>query len=138
MRFSRVLHYFKSFKKLFSLSLRLIQIQRHIFCCFPSIFLKGFYRLAPVRLICPLFFGLISFFMHLRENFEPIEIWGFWWFRQFLSKLINGFLLLDDINMFFTISKVSKIYSLSLFDRSRFKDKFFIIFPQSFSKVFVV
>ena len=51
---------FQKFQKaILSLSLRLIQIQRQIFCQFPSIFLKGFCHLAPVRLFCPFFFGLI-------------------------------------------------------------------------------
>ena len=89
--FSRVLHYFKTFQKLFG-SLSSTNPTQANFCCFPSIFSQGFCLLAPVRSFYPFFFSLISFFMHLRDSFEPIQIWGFWSLRCFLSKLINGFL----------------------------------------------
>ena len=102
MRFSCVLHYFKSFQKFFSLSLTTPD-STSIFCRFPSNFLQGFCRLAPVRHFYPFFFSLISFFMHFREIFGPNNFWGFWCLRWFLSQLINGFLLLDNVNMFLMI-----------------------------------
>ena len=94
---------FQKFQKAFLSHFDRSRFKDKFFCRFPLIFLKGFDHLEPERLLCPFFFGLISFFMHLRENFEPIKIWGFWWFQWFLSKLVNGFLLLVDINMFFMV-----------------------------------
>ena len=96
----------KVFKKLFSLS-STDPDSTPIFCCFPSNFLQSFCLLAPVRPFYPFFFGLISFFMHFfmhfREIFGPNSFWGFWCLRCFLSQLINGFLLLDDVNMFLIV-----------------------------------
>ena len=80
-----------------------IQNFSKLFCRFPSNFLQDFCLLVLVRLFFPFFFSLISFFMHLRENFEPMGFWDFWCFRCFLSKLIIGFLLWDDINMIFVV-----------------------------------
>ena len=102
MRFSCVLHYFKSFQKFFSHS-STTPDSTSIFCCFSSNFLQGFCFLALVRPFYPFFFGLISFFMHFREIFGPVGFWGFWCLWCFLSQLINGFLLLDDVNMFLIV-----------------------------------
>ena len=74
-----------------------------IFCRFPSKFSQGFWRLVLVRPFYPFFFSLISFFMHFREIFRPNNFWGLWCLRWFLSKLINGFLLLDDVNVFLIV-----------------------------------
>ena len=79
------------------------RLKTNFFCRFPSNFLQDFCLLVLVRLFFPFFFSLISFFMHLRENFEPMGFWDFWCFWCFLSKLINGFLLLDDINMILVV-----------------------------------
>ena len=96
----------KVFEKLFSLSLTNPNSKSN-FCCFPSNFSQGFCRLAPVRPFYPFFFSLISFFMHFfkhfREIFGPNNFGGFWCFSWFLSQLINGFLLVDDVNMFLMI-----------------------------------
>ena len=92
----------KVFKKLFSLS-STVPDSLSIFCCFPSNFSQGFCRLALVRPFYPIFFGLMSFFMHFREIFGPNSFWGFWCLWCFLSQLINGFLLLDDVNMFLIV-----------------------------------
>ena len=55
------------------------------------------------KTLLPLLFHLFSCFMHCWENFELMKFWGFWWFQSFLSKLINGFLLRDDIKLIFVI-----------------------------------
>ena len=100
---------FQNFSKSFlALSLRPIQRKCFFFFCrFPLNFSQGFCRLAPVRPFYPFFFSLISFFIHFfmdfREIFGPNSFWDFWCLRGFLSKLINGFLLVDDVNMFFMI-----------------------------------
>ena len=91
----------KVFKKFFSLS-STDPNSLSIFCRFPLNFSQGFCCLAPVRPFYPFFFGLISLFMHFREIFGPNSFWWFWCLRCFLSQLINGFLLLDDVNMFLT------------------------------------
>ena len=54
-----------------------------IFCHFLSNFLQSFCLLAPVRPFYPFFFGLVSFFMHLREIFGPIGFWDFFMFGLF-------------------------------------------------------
>ena len=73
------------------------------FCHFPLNFSQGFCSLAPVRPFYPFFFSLFSFFMHFREIFKPSNFWGFWCLSWFISQLINGFLLVEDENMFLMI-----------------------------------
>ena len=92
----------KVFKKLFSLS-STDPDSLSIFCRFPSFFSHGFCLLVLARPFYSFFFSLISFFMHFREIFGPSNFWGFWCFSWFLSQLINGFLLLDDVNMFLMV-----------------------------------
>ena len=48
-----------------------------------------------------LIFHWFSSFMHFGDNFESMTIWVFWWFKHFLSQLINGFLLWDIIQLFY-------------------------------------
>ena len=78
--------------------------QKQVFVVFQPNFFKGFCHLRPVRPLYPSFFLLFSLFMHyimhFRENFKPWNIWGFWCFKPFLSQLINGFLLWDNIKLF--------------------------------------
>ena len=101
---TRSLLFQKFFKKLRLFSLSSIDPDStSIFCRFSSNFLQGFCLLALVRPFYPFFFGLISLFMHFREIFGPIGFWDFWFLGCFLSQLINGFLLLDDVNMFLIV-----------------------------------
>ena len=90
---------YKLFQKHFSLFLR-----SRLPINFLSFSLKLFARFLSSKAgktLLPLLFHLFSlfmhFFMHLREIFEPKEIWGFWRFQSFIWKLINGFLLWDVI-----------------------------------------
>ena len=92
-----------NFSKSYFLSLFDRSRFKTIFCRFPSKFSQGFWRLVLVRPFYPFFFSLISFFMHFRETFGPNNFWDLWCLRWFLSKLINGFLLLDDVNMFLMV-----------------------------------
>ena len=66
-------------------------------------FLQGFLSSKAGKTFIPFLFHLFSSFMHFChaywENSEPIENWGFCSFKPFLSKLIIGFLLWDDIYM---------------------------------------
>ena len=78
---------FKTFQKALSLSLWPIQIQSQFFCRFPSNFLQGFCLLAPVRPFYPFFFGLISFFMHLKGKFRTYGILGFLVFSMISFKI---------------------------------------------------
>ena len=93
--FSRVLHYFKTFQKAFWLFL-FDRSNSSKFLSF-SLVSQGFCCLAPVRPFYPFLFSLISFFMHLRGNFEPIGIWDFFcfwdvfcpnWSMGFCSKMM--------------------------------------------------
>ena len=71
-----------------------------------SFSLKNFQRFLSSKaskILLPILFHLFLCFMHFREEFEPMKIWGFWCFQSFLSKLINGFLLRDDIKLIFVI-----------------------------------
>ena len=98
---------FQTFQKLFSLSLFDQSKFKDNFLSFSLKFFSRFLSSSTGKTILPFLFGLISFFMHFfmhfREIFELNKIWGFWCFSWFLSQLINGFLLLDDINMFFMV-----------------------------------
>ena len=38
-----------------------------------------------------LFSSFMQFFMHFGNNFEPVKIWGFWWFKPFLHNWSMGF-----------------------------------------------
>ena len=91
----------KVFKKIFSLS-SIGPDSLSIFCRFPSNFFQGFCHLAPVRPFYHFSF-FMHIFMHFRDIFGPSNFWGFWCLRWFLSKLINGFLLLNDVIMFLMI-----------------------------------
>ena len=101
-KFSRVQSLSNFFKTLFSLSL-VGQGFQSLFLSFSSNFFKGFCPLRPIKTFIPFLFHLFSSFMHFChaywENSEPIENRGFCWFKPFLSKLIIGILLRDDINM---------------------------------------
>ena len=100
--FSRVQSLSNFFKTLFSLSL-IGQGFQSLFLLFSLKFLQGFLSSKAGKTFIPFLFHLFSSFMHFYhaywENFEPIENWGFCWFKPFLSKLIFGFLLWDDINL---------------------------------------
>ena len=78
---------FKTFQKALSLSLWPIQIQSQFFCHFPLNLSQGFCRLALVRPFYPFFFGLISFFMHLKGKFWTYEILGFLVFSMISFKI---------------------------------------------------
>ena len=101
---SHVHHIFKTFETLFSLSLIGLRVKAN-FCRFPPILLQGFCPLRPVRPLHLSFFIYFQvsciFFMYFRDNFETMKIWEFWWFKPFLSQLINEFLLWDDIQLFY-------------------------------------
>ena len=87
-------HYFKTFSNSF-FSLQFEQAPSSIFCHFRQNFLQDF----PLpRLVCPLypFFFIyfqfyMHFFMHWRDIFGLYINWGFWCFKPYFVKLINGF-----------------------------------------------
>ena len=73
-------HYFKKFQKLFSLSSIGLRFQAR-FLLFSHKFLQGFLSFKAGKTFLPLLFHLFScfmhFFMHFRENVEPMKIWDF-------------------------------------------------------------
>ena len=77
------------------------------FLSFSSDYFARFLSSKAGKTFMPFLFHLFSCFMHFChaywENFEPKEIWGFCWFKPFLLKLINGFLLWDAINMILVV-----------------------------------
>ena len=100
--FLHVFFIIQIFSKTFSLSL----FDRSKSSQLLSFSLKLFQRFLSFKAgktLLPLLFHLFSCFLHFREKFEPMKIWGFWCFQSFLSKLINGFLLRDDIKLIFVI-----------------------------------
>ena len=99
-----IICHFQTFSKTFFSLSSIGQGFQSIFCHFPPILLQGFCLHTLVRPLYPSFFiyfhSSCIFFMHLRVIFEPKKLWGFW---LFLSQLITGFLLLDDINMILVV-----------------------------------
>ena len=93
---------FKPFSKHFLSLFDRSKGQSKIFFIFK--FLQGFLSSKAGKTFVPLIFHLFScfmhFFTHFRENVEPKGNWDFWWFKLFLWKLINGFLLWDNIKLF--------------------------------------
>ena len=88
--FSCVFHFFKLFKKLFSLSLSLSLSSTYpnssqIFVVFLPKFSQDFCPIVPIRPLYPFFFSLFTFSMNFscifREIFGPIGIWGFLHFK---------------------------------------------------------
>ena len=81
---------FKIFQNALSLSLSLqpIHIQSNFFCCFRSIFLKGFCLLASVRLFFPSFFSFFFFFLHaFKGEFQTYRNLGFLVFSMISFKI---------------------------------------------------
>ena len=97
--FSHVLHYSNFFQNSFSFYLINLSVKAR-FLLFSSKFFRGFLSSKVGKMFLPLLFHLFSCFMHFRENVEPKGNWDFWWFKLFLWKLINGFLLWDNIKLF--------------------------------------
>ena len=87
-------HIFQKFSN-FSLSLRLSKAPQKFFCRFPPNFLQGFSLHKPICPYYPLFFiyfqFYMHFFMHWRVIFGLCIFWGFWCFKPYFVKLINGF-----------------------------------------------
>ena len=103
--FSRVQTIFQNFQKLFSLYSIGLRFQVR-FLSFLAKFLQGFLSSKAGKTFLPLLFHFVFhvsciFFMLFRENVEPMKIWDFCWFKPFLWKLIDGFLLWDNINLIF-------------------------------------
>ena len=102
--FSCVHHSFNLFKS-YSLSLFNRSRSQSKFLSFSFEFFARFFSSKAGKTLLPLLFHLFSVFMHFchafGEIFEPKGIWDFCWFKPFLWKLINGFLLWDTIKLIF-------------------------------------
>ena len=85
---------FQTFFKLFFLSPTWQGFSSN-FCRFPLIFLQGFPLPRPVRpfypSFCIYFHVFVHKFMHFVGIFEPIQIWGFWWFKLSFWNWSLGF-----------------------------------------------
>ena len=83
-----------------SLSIRSVKAPINFFVVFLQFFRKVFSSKAS-KIVLPFLLHLFSSFIHFScifwGNFEPINFWGLWWFKLVFFKLINGFLLDDDI-----------------------------------------
>ena len=95
---SQILTYSTHFSKalkLFSLSLWFGLGSTSNFCRFPPKFLQGFSLSKPVCPYYPFFFVYyrfyMHFFMHWWDIFGLCINWGFWCFKPYFVKLINGF-----------------------------------------------
>ena len=103
LSFSRVLRYSNFFQSSFSLSLIGPRVKARFFS-FSTKFLQGFLSSKANKTFIPLLFLLFSIFMHFCHAFgvifKPKGNWVFWWFKLFLWKLFNGFLLWDNIKLF--------------------------------------
>ena len=100
------IHFFKNFQTL-SLYIWSVKGSKQDFCRFPPNFLQGFPSTRAVRLFCPFFF-IYFMFSCIKScffwgNFEPLRFWDFCWFKPYLLKLINEFLLGDVINIIFGV-----------------------------------
>ena len=73
------------------------------FLLFSLEFFLRFLSFKAGKTFLSLLFHLFSCFMHFGDNFEPMKFWDFCWFKLFLWKLINGFLLWDNIKVSFLI-----------------------------------
>ena len=73
------------------------------FLLFSLEFFARFLSSKVDKTFLPLLFHLFSCFMHFGDNFKPMKFWDFCWFKLFLWKLINGFLLWDNIKVIFVI-----------------------------------
>ena len=99
-------HVFKHFSKLF---LSLFDWSRHPtnFLSLSSDLFARFFSPKADKTILPFLFHLFSSFMHFSHaysgNFKLKDFWDFCFLKPFLSKLINGFLLWDAINMILVI-----------------------------------
>ena len=94
----------QTFFKTLSLSIRSVQGSKQDFCRFRPNFFKGFCHLRPVRPLYPSFFFYFQFscifVMHLGLFSNLREIGIFDDSSFFLWKLINRFLLWDNIKFF--------------------------------------
>ena len=97
--------------KTFSLSIQSIKASNQFFVIFLLSFCKVFSLPRPIRPYYPSFFIYFQvsciFIMHIWEfsNLRNLGVFFFFfcWFKPFLSKLINGFLLWDAINMILVV-----------------------------------
>ena len=101
---SHIFFTIQTFFKTLSLSIRSVQGSKQDFCHFQPNFFKGFCHLRPVRPLYPSFFFYFQFscifVMHLGLFSNLREIGIFDDSSFFLWKLINRFLLWDNIKLF--------------------------------------
>ena len=104
--FHVIKHYFKNFQNSFSL-IRSVKASNQVFLSFSPQSFARFLSSKAGKTLLPLLFHIFSVLMHfchaVGDIFEPKRIWDFCWFKPFLSKLINEFLLWDAINMILVV-----------------------------------
>ena len=102
-------HVFKHFSNFSKLFLSLFNRSRHLTNFF-VVFLRSFCKVFlsqgqkyHITLPFSFIFKFHAFLSSIFGNFEPKDFWDFCCFKLFLSKLINGFLLWDAINMILVV-----------------------------------